>query len=179
MKKIILFVSIILLLPAYVDALPKLKNNMSRCELKIPVKWPSMLIRGTGYYWVEYLTKSFPDNKQLILLIRSNVPLYDFRGISKSAKHTCNQQTIINYLWIKPTSKNPYIKSFDCHWADDEPYPLGEAYFGYVGKTGPGFHKPTESWRIKLKGEGKGGNIEKMDKSLRVYCTVLPPIDAN
>lgn len=175
-----MYLLIILLLPTYADAGTLLKNNMPRCELKVPKEAPTMPIRGTGYYWVEYLYDGFPGNKQLILLIRSKNPMYDFHGTEKSTKFACEELTIIAYLWITASPERPYIDSFDCHWADDAPYPIGDVYFGYVERRGRGrvgLHRAVESWKINIKGDGKGGTIKKMHPSSRVYCTVLPGID--
>ena len=156
----------------------EVKKGMSRCKLEAVEKQFFIPIRGTGYYWGEYLVSNkFHEGMQLLLLIKSSLPVFVDREGMLFEENTCDKQTIVDYLWLTPPSGKFYIDSFDCHITDDMPIPIAEATVGFVDKVHMGLQKATLSWSIKVKPFGKGGEIKAVDSSRNVLCTMLPSID--
>ena len=149
----------------------------TRCEFATNTTGYIVPIRGTGYYWIEYLHRGLPEGKRAILLIQSTEPHFADRASASNEPLRCGDQKILDVLWLTKNNKNSH-PAFDCQIADDMPYKSGELVFGFVDKQSVGLHKSETSWKAIVKPMGKGGRIEKVDSSLRAYCTVLPGIDA-
>lgn len=174
-KMVAVFLFLLLASHAYAEKF-HINKGASRCS--IHSDFPSYIIpmRGTGYYWLEYIYDGFNGGKSLILLIKSSVPIFiDRVGISKET-NLCKNQAIVDFMFLPEHKKDKYIDSFDCHILDDMALPAGEITFGYLS-TGsePGFFQSNEAWRAFVK--STEGHIEKIDQGVRVGCTVLPSVD--
>jgi hypothetical protein len=131
-------------------------------------------LRGTGYFWLEYIDDSQADHRSLLLLVQGKRPLFADRADVSTERLTCADQTVVADQEIEPQGKRI---SFDCHVVDDEPNPAGELTVGLVDDTRPGLKKPLSAWRAVVYPQGKGGEIGPIETS-RVLCTVLPGIDS-
>lgn len=160
-------------------------DGMSRCDLATEDNGYPVWIRGTGDFSLEYFSRGFSDNRQLLLLLRkSSVPDKSFDAakespykIQKSVQRKwCETKKIVAYKWIT-LPKGRIIDSFDCHVTNDMPLPRRQLVVGLVDSgRKSGFYKARKSWRISAWPSWKGGGISEFDHS-SVYCTVLPGID--
>jgi hypothetical protein len=152
-------------------------NGSPRCDLNKGAGHFYIPIRGTGYFWLEYVPRGFSNGNQLLILIKSNVPIFKDKTSNGANENTCSDQTIVTHKWIE-LSPNQVIDSFDCHIADDMPLPVGEVVVGMIdGDRKEGLYRATRSWKIFIKPHGIGGEISELSRNSRVYCTILPSID--
>jgi hypothetical protein len=142
--------------------------QMGRAELIAP-------IRGTGYYWLEYLGDFSTEKgaKASLLLVQGERPIFPDRAETSTEKSACSQNKIVADLGIV---REGIELSLDCHVVDDQPLPLGEVTIGFLEDSTPGLRRPISAWRAEVFPQGKGGEIKPIDSS-RVLCVVLGAID--
>lgn len=153
-------------------------RNASRCDVDVSYD-DLFFMRGTGYYWVEYASDVGRPNRQLLMLIASRRPMFRDRPDVSMTPITCEDQTILDFVWIDVGPGQFPIDSFDCHVTNDIPLPPGELVFGNISNhTTPGLFPAVRSWKATISPGGKGGSIHEMPDDSPVLCTVLPGIDS-
>lgn len=152
---------------------PQGSKDRSRCDY--PVKaWGFFVgMRGTGYYWVEYIHRHLGDEVAL-LLVRGDRPLFADRVTTSAKELKCENMTILAEARFQKGDLHPI---FDCHIADDMPHPLGEVTVGFIEDNEVGLARPKVAYRALVEPSGRGGTISRLDSTTRVLCPVFPGID--
>src|SRR5687767_15087523 len=72
-----------------------------RCEFRPGVRRFATSIRGTGYYWLEWVGATANDSLETLLLIRGERPIFADRSEISLEPQDCSQQVIVAQIGVE------------------------------------------------------------------------------
>lgn len=129
-------------------------------------------IRASSFHEVEYLTNK-SNNKMYLALIKGPSE-YLAGGKGKYDWNKCTNKKVLDFIELPSSDPDNEQLNFDCHDFNDEANPPGVVFIGIV-KNKYGFQKARIAWEVDISNKK---NYITESKSNRIYCAVLPGIDA-
>lgn len=147
------------------------KRTLDLCDPNISLD-AYISIRASSFHEVEYLTNK-SNNKMYLALIKGPGE-YLSSGKGKNDWNKCTNKIVLEFIELPARDPEKEQLNFDCHDFNDEANPPGVAFIGIV-KNEYGLQKARVAWEVDISNKG---NYITESKSDRLYCTVLPGIDA-